>query len=119
MDYFMDEYFSVDKFKKAYARRVEHIGDRSFWPQVSIAREVGAPLSKRPVGRQRKNRIKDCLEGGSSKKPSANEKEKEKKLIREKFKCPNCNELGHRKNSPKCPLNGTKKRQVFSLLSNY
>jgi hypothetical protein len=37
---------------------------------------------------------------------------KQKKMIRGKYKCPNYGDLGHRKNSPKCPLNGTKKRQV-------
>jgi hypothetical protein len=58
----------------------------------------------------RKDRIKGCLKGGSGKKP-----EKAKKMICGKFKCPNCDELGHRKNSPKCPLNGTKKRQVIRM----
>jgi hypothetical protein len=61
MKNFMNDYFSVEKFKKAYARRVEQLGDRSFWPQVEIAADVGATLLKRSVGRQRKNRIKGCL----------------------------------------------------------
>jgi hypothetical protein len=38
---------------------------------------------------------------------------KAKKAVRSKFKCPNCDELGHRKNSPNWQLNGTKKRQVL------
>jgi hypothetical protein len=114
MEYFVDKYFSIDKFKKAYARRLDPLGDRSFWPQVSIAMEVGASISKRPVERQRKNRVKGCLEvGGNSKKPSSSEKDKTN--IHGKFKYPNCQELGHRKNSRKCPLNGTKKRQVTNL----
>jgi hypothetical protein len=32
-------------------------------------------------------------------------------MIRGKIRCPNCGELGHRKTSYKCPLNGAKKRQ--------
>jgi hypothetical protein len=115
MENFMDDYFLVEKFKKAYAREVELIGDRSFWPQVAIAAYVGAPLLKRVVGRQRKHRMKGCLEGGSGKKTKKKESEKAKKLIRGKFKCPNYGELGHRKSSPKCPLNGTKKRQVLHI----
>jgi hypothetical protein len=115
MENFVGDYFSVDKFKKAYARRVEQLGDQSFWPEVEIAGDVGAPLIKRSVGRQKKNRIKECLEGGSGKKKDANESEKAKKLVHEKFKCPNCGELGHRKSIPKCPLNGTKKRQVLHI----
>jgi hypothetical protein len=49
MEHFVDDYFSVEKFKKAYARRVEQFGDRSFWPKVQIAADVGAPIGKRPV----------------------------------------------------------------------
>jgi hypothetical protein len=91
-------------------REVEPIGDRSFWPEVAIAAYVGAPLLKRVIGRQRKNRMKGCLEGGSGKKMEMKESEKTKKLVRGKYKCPNCDELSHRKSSPKCPLNRTKKR---------
>jgi hypothetical protein len=111
MEHFVDDYFSVDKFKKAYARRIESVGDKSFWPKVSLADEVNAPIGKRSVGRQRKNRIKSCLEGGATKqkKQSIPEEEKEKKLLRGKIKCSNCGQLGHRKASPKCPLNGSKK----------
>jgi hypothetical protein len=32
MENFVDEYYYVDKFKKAYLRRVPPIEDRSFWP---------------------------------------------------------------------------------------
>jgi hypothetical protein len=110
MERFMDDYFSVEKFKKAYVREVEQLADRSYWPEVEIAAYVGAPLLKRGIGRQRMNRMKDCLEGVSGKKASGNETEKAKKVIRGKFKCPNCGELGHRKNSPKCCFNRTKKR---------
>jgi len=43
-----------------------------------------------------------------------------KKMIRGKRKCKKCGELGHGESSHKCPLNGTKKRQVlnsFKLLA--
>jgi hypothetical protein len=114
MEDFVHEYYSVQKFQNAYRRVVIAVGDKSFWPVVDFEVSVGAPLAKRPVGRQRKNRIKSCLEGGSGKKSSANENEKTRKLIRGKFRCPNCGQEGHRKNSPKCPLNVTKKRQGSS-----
>jgi hypothetical protein len=35
---------------------------------VDFSNEVFAPMAKRGVGRQRKNRMKSCLEGGSEKK---------------------------------------------------
>jgi hypothetical protein len=78
------------------------------------------PISKRPVGRQRKLRIKGCLEdgGGNNKKKKkvdgkgkeqdyggeekAQEdgvkgKEKEKKRFDTTNRCKQCRELGHRK----------------------
>jgi hypothetical protein len=123
MDNFVDDYFLVEKFKKAYGRVVEELGDRSLWPKVDFGFHVGAPLGRRMVGRPRKNRIKGCLEGGSGKMSNANETEKAKKLVRGKFMSPNCHELGHRKNSHMCPLNKTKKSKyltylIFSLLGH-
>jgi predicted RNA-binding Zn-ribbon protein involved in translation (DUF1610 family) len=100
--------------RKAHSRMVEPLENKMFWPKVDFAKEVG--------GRQRKNRIKSCLEGGSGKKKATtdnvktNDNVKTKKIIRGKFKCPKCGELGHRKSSYKCPLNGTKKRLVHPLV---
>jgi hypothetical protein len=54
MEHFVDDYFSVEKFKKAYATRIEQLGDRSMWPKVDVEAVVGAPLGKRPVGQQMK-----------------------------------------------------------------
>jgi hypothetical protein len=48
--------------------------------------------------------MNDCFEGRSGKKKSG-KKEKAKKLFPRQFRCPNCRELGHRKNNPKCYLN--------------
>jgi hypothetical protein len=67
-------------------------------------------VKDRWVGKK-KNRMKGCLDGGSEKKDSGKDNAKTRKLIRGQFRCSNCRELGHRKNNPKCLLNGTKKRQ--------
>jgi rubrerythrin len=114
----VNDYFLVAKFKKCYERMIETLEDRSSWPKVDIAVDMAAPLSKRPVGQQRKNRYKGFLEGGSGKKATDKDIEKARKIICDKYKCPNCGALGHRKNSPKCPLNGTKKRQVEDINPN-
>jgi hypothetical protein len=84
MEDFVHDYYSVEKFRKAYARQIEQLPSKEKWPKVDLAFEVGAPLSKRGVGRQQKNRIKSCLEGGSggskcTKKFAENENEKTKK----------------------------------------
>jgi hypothetical protein len=55
--------------------------------------------------------MKSCLEGGSGKKASGKDNAKTRKLIRCQIRYPNYGELGHRKNNPKCHLNGTKKMQ--------
>jgi hypothetical protein len=83
---------------------------KEVFSKVDITTEVSAPLGRRTIGTQRKNRIKRCLEGGSEKRPTRNETRKVRKLIYGKFKCPNCDEFGHRKNSLKCPHSNTKKR---------
>lgn len=84
MEDFVHDYYSVEKFRKAYARQIEQLPSKEKWPKVELAFKVGAPLSKRGVGRQQKNRIKSCLEGGSggskcTKKVAENENEKTKK----------------------------------------
>jgi hypothetical protein len=114
MEDFVDDYFSVEKYVKAYERVVEPIGDKSMWPKVDDASEVAAPIGKRAAGRQWKNRIKSCLEGGSgkNKRKVAGEEETGRKVLKRRCRCPNCGELGHRASSYKCKLNGTKKKQV-------
>ena len=77
---FVDEYYPVEKFRKAYSRLVEPLEDKFFWPKVDMASEVCAPIGRRPLGRQRKNKFKSCVEGGSGKKPTGNENEKTKKI---------------------------------------
>jgi hypothetical protein len=64
MEEFVDGYYSVEMFRKAYSRLVEPIDNKLFWPKVDFAKEVGAPLSKRGVGRQSKNRMKSLSVSG-------------------------------------------------------
>ena len=120
----MHEYYSVERFRAAYKRTIEPFPDRSQWPNVDLSIRVHAPLPKKTTGRNRKLRIKGCLEGGNSKgkkeaKEATNEADKQaeieaqkgkKTIIRGKRRCQRCGELGHGQISYKCPLNGTKKR---------
>lgn len=126
LEEYVHDYYSVDRFQKAYSRLIEPLPDKSQWPDVELPFVVGAPLDKRSAGRQRKLRIKGFLEGGNGKskkaaKEAANEADKaaekevaetekgKKKMIRGKRKCKKCGELGHGETSYKCRLNGTKK----------
>jgi hypothetical protein len=58
MENFVDDYYSVERFRITYSRRVEPIGDRSFWPSVDFASGVFAPIAIRGLGRQRKIELK-------------------------------------------------------------
>lgn len=60
MEDFVHDYFSVEKFRKAYARMVEPMPSKEKWPKVDLPFEVAAPLTKRGVGRQKKSRYKSC-----------------------------------------------------------
>ncbi|XP_015696419.1 uncharacterized protein LOC102708026 isoform X2 [Oryza brachyantha] len=112
---FVDECYSVEKFKAAYCRLIEPMTDKSQWSEVEVPFCLKAPLGKRNVGRQRKNRIKGCLEAGGnsgelSRGKAAAAKNDGKKMVRGPVTCPNHGLKGHRKTSYKCPLNGTRKR---------
>ena len=98
---YMDPCYSVHKYRLAYAGVIQPFPDRSQWPKVDLGFKLLAPLTKREVGRQRKNRIVGCLEKAQG-KPRTKGKWK--------VQCKRCLGMGHRSTSPKCPLNGTKKK---------
>jgi hypothetical protein len=107
------------KGSKMHTRLIEPLPDKKQWPKVDISSFIGAPLHKRGVGCQKKNRFKGPLEnGGGSKKSNAKGKEpkKYKKVHRDHVKCPNYDELGHRQSIYKCHFNGTKKMQEIIIL---
>jgi hypothetical protein len=99
--------------------------DKTQWPQVELPFAIGAPLAKGSAGRQRKLRLKGCLEGGQIKKnvEGANEGEngaapinaKKKKMTREPLTSIRCGEKGYRQASSKCPLNGTTKKGKYNF----
>jgi hypothetical protein len=119
---FVNEYYSVERFRNAYKRLIEPLSGKKQWPKADISSFIGTPLHKRGVGHQKKNRFKGPLEGGGGSKTSSakgNKPKKDKKVHRGPVKCPNCGELGHRQSSYKCPFNGTKKMQETIILFIY
>jgi hypothetical protein len=65
---FVHEYYSVEKFRAAYAGRVEAMPDRADWPKVDLGFKVYPPKQKRAPGRPRKQRIRGCLEENRNKR---------------------------------------------------
>lgn len=84
MEDFVNEYYSMERFKNAYKRLIEPFPDKSQWPRIDLPSPLGAPLGKRSIGHQKKKRIKSAFEGGGGKKKEA---VKEKKVLRGKYKC--------------------------------
>ena len=66
---YLHEYYSVAKFKAAYATPIPTLIDQSQWPEVEIEFSMYPPLTKRKAGRPKQSRFKAWFEkGGSSKK---------------------------------------------------
>jgi len=102
MESYLHPYYSVYHFRLAYSGVIKPLPDKSQWPHVDLGFKVLPPLSKREVGRQRKNRYPSCLEDKGNKPKGKGAWQ---------VQCKNCFQFGHRTTSPKCPLNGTRKRK--------
>nr|XP_045087826.1 uncharacterized protein LOC123495117 [Aegilops tauschii subsp. strangulata] len=66
---YLHEYYSVARFKTAYATPIPALIDQSQWPEMDIEFSMCPPLTKRKAGRPKQSRFKAWFEkGGSSKK---------------------------------------------------
>ena len=99
LDQYLSDYYSMEKFRAAYAGSVEPCTDPSQWPQVQLSFELCQPVTKRGRGRPQVNRFKNFLE----KKGLAFCATK-----KGKNRCKNCHLIGHR--AAGCPLNAPKPR---------
>jgi hypothetical protein len=107
---YLDPYFSVRLFRFAYSGVIKPLTDKSQWAHVEMEFKLKPPLQKRGVGRQRKNRIPSCVEQKGN---------KAKGKGKWQVQCSNCLGLGHRTTSPKCPLNGAKKRYYCCFILQF
>ncbi|KAM3296887.1 hypothetical protein ACQJBY_038975 [Aegilops geniculata] len=63
---YLHEYYSVAKFKAAYATPIPALTDQSQWPEVDIEFSMCPPLTKRKAGRPKQSRFKAWFEKGGS-----------------------------------------------------
>jgi hypothetical protein len=56
-DKFVDTYFTIEKYKSAYALEVAPMPTKDQWVHID-AEKIHPPTIKRPPGRPKKNRIK-------------------------------------------------------------
>ena len=101
---YLHEYYSVAKFKAAYATPIPALTDQSQWPEVDIEFSMCLPLTKRKAGRPKESRFEAWFErGGSSKKGKGKKDGKPKRSQKgNKNRCKLCQELGHGAGSSKC-----------------
>lgn len=76
---FVDECFSVERFRKAYAGLFNPMTSKHLWPLVDVGYKIKKPKLRRKPGRPRVSRMKASDEVGQ----------------RKKRKCSECHELGH------------------------
>ena len=55
---YLHEYYSVARFKAAYATPIAPLTDQSQWPEVEIDFSLCPPLTKRKAGRPKQSRYK-------------------------------------------------------------
>ena len=65
VDHYVSEYFSIVKFRAAYAQNVPALLGKDQWTTVNPGFKLNSPVLVRPAGRPRKNRIRASAEGGT------------------------------------------------------
>jgi len=80
LDNYVDPYYSVDKFRVAYAQLIPAMPDKTQWPKATHGFFMYPPLSKPTSGRRRNQRFKGCTDKNKKKR---------------QHKCPICLEVGH------------------------
>jgi len=76
---FVDDYYSVERFKAAYQFVITPMGDKTQWPNFDPGFKMIPPKLERPAGRPRKKRIKASGEAGK----------------RGPYQCKRCFQFGH------------------------
>ncbi|GJT28102.1 transposase, MuDR, MULE transposase domain protein [Tanacetum coccineum] len=56
-DNYIDPYFTIDKYKEAYALEIAPMPGKDQWVHIDTSEKIHPPIVKRPIGRPRKNRI--------------------------------------------------------------
>lgn len=94
------EYFSVEKFRSAYAPVIHPLPDSKLWPKSEHGFMLHPPILKPVAGRRRTERYKGC---GEKKKKGSHQ-------------CPICKQYGHRWHTCR---NGDPDQMAAMLLERY
>ena len=104
MHLYLHDYYSVQRFRAAYATPIPALTDQSQWPEVEFEFSMCPPLTRRKAGRPKQSRFKAWFEKGGSSKNGKKDKDVKPKRAKKgsKNRCKLCEELGHRIGSTKC-----------------
>jgi hypothetical protein len=69
---YVDQYYSIDKFKATYAGRVPACVDKNQWQKNDLEFFLYSPLLRKVAGRPRTLRIKGSHEPGAATKKDGN-----------------------------------------------
>jgi hypothetical protein len=95
MQPYLHEYYSVEKFKVAYATPIPALTDQSHWPEVEIEFSMCPLLTKRKAGRPNQVDTRHGLRKvGAVRRGNKMISQKDLKKG-DKNRCKLCEELGH------------------------
>jgi hypothetical protein len=83
LEKYVDNYYSVGKFRAAYESLIPAMPDKAQWPQFDHGFFMHPPLIKSTVGRRQNQRFKGCTEGSTTRKKGSHQ-------------CKVCKKYGHR-----------------------
>jgi hypothetical protein len=110
---YLHDYYSVAKFKAAYASPILALTDQSQWPEVNFDFSLCPPLTRRKAGRPKVNRFKAWFEKGGCSNKGKNDGKPKRQQKGNKISCKRCEELGHRAGSAKCRYTLPKYESLF------
>jgi hypothetical protein len=114
MHQYLHEYYSIARFRAAYATPIPALTDQSQWPEVDIEFTVFPPITTRKAGRPKQSRFKEWFEKGGCREKGTKDKDVKRKRAQKgnRNRCKMCEELGHRIGSPKCRYTAARPKYV-------
>ncbi|XP_021757228.1 uncharacterized protein LOC110722260 [Chenopodium quinoa] len=99
---FVDEWYSVKRYKATYSNGIKSIPDHEQWPEFNLPK-ILPPKLKRGIGRPSRNRKRDETEDRKGKRAKT-------------FRCSKCQDFGH--NAKTCKGGATAKQKWGSSKKN-
>jgi hypothetical protein len=87
LEKYVENYYSVDKFRAAYESLIPVMPNKAQWPQSGHSLFMHPPLIKSTAGRRQNQRFKGCTEGSTTRKKRSHQCKVCKKFDHRWYKC--------------------------------